>query len=161
MRIFGARILIGAIVLGTLFPITAAAGLWGLALIMATGFGAVWTGRAHMGVPLVVWSTLAFYGLVTVIELVAHFWRTPFESLNGKSFVRHVIGLAFGWLAVLSLVLASVFGVTTRYVGSGWSLYLVACSILVIPTALPITLWFWVTRSRSLAVNGTHPTDPS
>ena len=161
MRIFGARILLGAIVLGTLFPLTAAVGLLVIVLTMAYGFDAIWTGKAGMGVPLVAWSTLAFYGLVTLIELVAHFWRTPFESTNGKSFVRHVIGLAFGWLAIFSLVLASVFGVTTRYVGSDSSLNLVACSIFLIPTALPITLWFWVTRSRSRTANGTHYWVPS
>ena len=122
---------------------------------MASGFGAIWTGRVRLGLPLVVWSTLAFYGLVTVIELVAHFLRTPYQSPEDKSFVRHVIGLAFGWLAVFG----SVFGVVTRSEYSEWWAYATVYSISLIPTALVLTLWLWVMRSRSRVANSEPHTD--
>jgi hypothetical protein len=147
VRALGARLLLGTIVLGTLFPITAAVGLWGCAMVMASGFGAILAGRVQLGFPLVAWSALAFYGLATLIELMAHFWRTPHQSPKDKSFSRHVTGLAFGWLAVV----ASAVGVITRTEYAEWSFYAVVYSISLIPTALALTFWLWLARARSRA----------
>lgn len=146
-RALGARLLLGTIVAGTLFPITAAVGFWGCVMAMASGFGAIWAGRIQLGLPLIVWSTFAFYGLVTLIELTAHFWRTPHQSPEGKSFARHVTGLAFGWLAVV----ASGVSVVTRAEYAEWALFATVYTTSLIPIALTLTLWLWLTRAGSRA----------
>lgn len=148
MSIANPRIVMVVVAFGSLFPLWALIGLVWTAMLMAAGFGGIFSGAVAKGVAILIWSIAAFYGLVTIIELLAHYWRTPGINPSGRLLSRSTIGLTLGWLAILLPPTGLIMGM--HEVGE-----LVMPAIFgafVTPTALVVSLMFFFNRNRSHCV---------
>jgi hypothetical protein len=127
------RIVLVLLAIGTLFPLLALCGLGWSAMMMAAAFTMIYKGAAANGALLLAWSICAFYGLIVVIELLVHFWRSPWQNPQGRTLVHSVAGLAMGWVSIPLLLPA--LG-RDPMVGA----YAFFLSIMLIPVPLAISL---------------------
>lgn len=149
MRTTGLRLLLVAIVLGTLFPISVVMGTAWTLVFLISGISKTFAGEAMRGLPLIAWSALALYGLFTLMELTNHFWRTPHHNPTGKALTRDATGLAAGWLALT----VSPFKPFWDFLFIG-AFYLISVAAM----ALALTVWFLVILVWTRTANNTpHP----
>lgn len=134
MNIAVPRLVLALLVIGSLFPLTAVGGLFWSAMMMGWGLTMMYKGAIAGGLLMLVWSACAFYGLVIVIELVAHFWRSPWENPRGRVLIRSVTGLVMGWVSIPLLI--PTVG-RDPLVGG----YAFGASLLLVPVSLAISLW--------------------
>jgi len=133
MQIVAPRIVLALVVLGTLFPVLAIAGLGWSVMMMGAAFTAMFHGKLLSGFSWLLWSVCSFYGLIVVAELLVHYWRSPWRNPAMPMFRRSVIGLVMGWVSFPLLIPVArsdaMFGP-----------YAVGMSILLIPVPLVVSL---------------------
>jgi hypothetical protein len=122
-------------------------GLFWSVLMMAASFGMMLKESALDGLLLLIWSICAFYGLIVVIELLVHYWKSPWANPLRPGFGRSVVGLVMGWMSI-PLLLATPMR-SELAVGA----YAFFLSILIIPTPLAVSLLFVFNFFRQRGVN--------
>jgi hypothetical protein len=153
MQIVVPRLILGLLLVGTLFPVLAIAGLGWSLMTMGTAFTAMFHGKVLFGLSWLLWSVCAFYGLVVVAELLVHYWHSPWRNPPTPMLRRSAIGLVMWWVSFPLLIPVARSDAT-------FGAYAVGMSILLIPVPLIVSvlLLYNYLRARR-AANSTPHTD--